>query len=336
VQVWSPNFAPGLSMALDWWKIRIVDTDRRRRPDHDPQRLLRAGHREPLLADAVHARPDAGLHQLPVLRRPQRRLPQGGRLDFDLSYHYSTEGWGDFSVVSNTTYTGRDYTVSTNDPRIPLSSVASPGTFRVRSNLNLGWNLGAWSANWMMRYYSGMKEGCTYFIPGSTEPNLECEEIRLRADRQHHRHDQRDQPSPRGRRQYLPRRPAALDRAVGCHDRRSAPTTCSTTSARSCTRQPSANVSYYGGFDIGRFPVPEVHPAVLSHAAGRNKLTTAPKGAVVFLWPRFRGGRSPARRCTGSRHVRTERPSSTWRMALAAHGQQALEPQRPWSGWRPT
>jgi hypothetical protein len=112
--------------------------------------------------------------------------------------------------------------------------------------------MGQWSANWMMRYYSGMKEGCTYFIPGSTEPNLECEEIHY---------------APTGN---ITGTTSAITRrhVVGAntfHDvqaRWEAPWNATIAIGANNVfdhvgpvmyTQPSANVSYYGGFDIGRF-----------------------------------------------------------------------------------
>ena len=42
--------------------------------------------------------------------------------DVDMSYRWDAGRFGKFSIVSNSTYTARDYFLSTNDPRIPISS----------------------------------------------------------------------------------------------------------------------------------------------------------------------------------------------------------------------
>jgi iron complex outermembrane receptor protein len=97
-----------------------------------------------------------------------------------------------------------------------------------------------------------MYEACTYFIPGSTTPNLECNNIQ-------------DRPTGllTGTTSQLTRRnyvggntfndvqfrwntPWKGTLAVGANNvlDRVGPVMYS---------QPSANVSYYGGFDIGRF-----------------------------------------------------------------------------------
>jgi iron complex outermembrane receptor protein len=184
--VWSPGWAPNLNMALDWWKIRIVDTIVADAPTtilNDCYVLGIASRCSPALFTR-----DPALGYINFLsfggRNAGFRKVEG--YDFDLSYRYQTGDWGDFNLAWNTTYTARDYTVSTNDAVIPLSNVGNTSTFRIRSNLNLGWSMGNWSANWTTRYFSSMKETCTYVDtldhsvnpPAQIlEPNLECEEI---------------------------------------------------------------------------------------------------------------------------------------------------------------
>ena len=69
--------------------------------------------------------------------------------------------------------------------RSSSSSAAGSGStaFRIRSNFNLSWDMGDFGVSWTARYYSGMREGCTYFtssptgVPPVTEPHLECTNI---------------------------------------------------------------------------------------------------------------------------------------------------------------
>jgi iron complex outermembrane receptor protein len=257
--VWSPTFATGLNLALDWWNIRIENT---------------------IVADA----PDTILNDCYVQSIASRCSPQlftrdpalgyinflqfGGRnagfrevegVDFDVSYRTTTD-LGTFSVVANNSYTSKDVSVSTNDPRVPLSAVCIAGsgstTFRVRSNVNAGWTRGAFGVSWIARYYPSIKEGCTCFVPGNTgpalEPNLECDDIGFKPTG-----------LVTGTTSQLTRRvrhgsntfhdiefrfeaPWNASVAIGANNvfERSGPVMYS---------QPNANVSYYGGFDIGRF-----------------------------------------------------------------------------------
>ena len=250
--VWSPGFVQNLNFSLDWWKIRLENT---------------------IVSDS----PTTILNDCYVLGLASRCSPQlftrdptlgyvnflsfGGRnagfrevegLDFDVAYRWKTSSWGNFNFGMNTTYTISDKSVSTNDPRVPLSDVGFTSTFRIRSNANLGWDLGNFGVSWTARFYSSMKESCTYFIPGSTEANLECDEIHF---------------APTGNvtgttSALVRRRNVGSNTFNDVQGRWKAPWNATIAVGANNVfnkvgpvmySQPSANVSYYGGFDIGRF-----------------------------------------------------------------------------------
>lgn len=254
--VWSPGFLEGFNVAVDWWKIRIQDTI----VADSPNQILNDCYVQGIASrcsTALFTR-DPALGYINFLsfggRNAGYRKTEG--FDFDVAYRLRTDNWGNFSFASNSTYTVRDITIATNDPRYPLSSVGFANFFRLRSNFNASWERGAFGVSWIARYYSGMKESCTYFVPGSTEPNLECNEITF---------------APTGA--FVPgtTTPASSlsrRRVVGSntfHDlqlRWQAPWNATVAIGANNVfnhvgpvmyTQPSANVSYYGGFDIGRF-----------------------------------------------------------------------------------
>lgn len=250
--VWSPSFAEGLNMSIDWWKIRIDDTI----VSDSPNQILTdcyinniASRCSPQLFTR-----DPALGYINFMSFGSRnagfRKVEG--YDVDVSYRLKTENFGDFSIVSNSTYTAKDYLVSTDDPRIALSSVSSAGTFRIRSNLNLGWQRGSWGINWIARYYSAMKESCTYFNPAVNEPSLECNEVLY---------------TPTGNitgvtSSLTRRRRTGSNTFNDIQVRWQAPWNATIAIGANNVfehygpvmyTQPSSNVSYYGGFDIGRF-----------------------------------------------------------------------------------
>ena len=118
--VWSPSFAEGLNLALDWWKIRITETI----VQDTPTAILNDCYVQGI---ASRCSPTLFTRD-PVLghvnfmsfgnRNAGYRKVEG--FDFDVSYRFKTDV-GDFSVVSNSTYTVSDFNLSTNDPRVPLS-----------------------------------------------------------------------------------------------------------------------------------------------------------------------------------------------------------------------
>ena len=254
--VWSPSFIEGLNVALDWWKVRIADTI----VADTPQQILNDCYINGIAnrcSPALFTR-DAALGYVNSLSfggaNAGYRKVEG--FDFDIGYRFATENMGNFTFASNSSYTAKDYFVATNDPRFPTSGVSFNSQFRVRSNFNAGWQMGSFGVNWMARYYSKMKEACAYLVPGSTEPNLECNEIVI---------------APTGTYVGVSTTPASSisrRRVVGSntfHDlqvRWEAPWDATIAIGANNVfnhvgpvmyTQPSANVSYYGGFDIGRF-----------------------------------------------------------------------------------
>ena len=250
--VWSPNFIAGLNVAVDWWNIRIENTI----VADSPTQILNDCY-----VAAITSRCSSALFTRDPALGYVNFLAFGGRnagyrevegYDLEIGYRFATERFGTFSIGSTTTYTDKDVSVSTNDPRVPISAVGAPGIFKIRSNLNLTWQYGDFGFSWNARYYSEMFESCTYFIPGSTTPNLECNNIQ-------------DRPtglvtgttSQLTRRNYVGSNtfndvqlrwnaPWNATIAIGANNvfNRVGPIMYS---------QPSSNVSYYGGFDVGRF-----------------------------------------------------------------------------------
>jgi iron complex outermembrane recepter protein len=246
---WSPSFAEGLYMSLDWWKIRISDTI----VTDTATQQLNDCYVQGIASRCLFTRDGTqGYVDNMLLAGTNAGFRKVEGFDFDVSYRLNTENWGNFRFLSNTTYTAKDYFVSTNDPRKPLSSVGFTSTFRIRSNLNVGWEKGNFGATWTARYYSSMKESCTYFLTGSTTANLECNDIGF---------------APNGNVTGTTSQLTRVNRngSNTFHDlqlRWNAPwdATISVGANNLFERygpvmytQPSANVSYYGGFDIGRF-----------------------------------------------------------------------------------
>jgi len=180
--VWSPRWVPNLNIAVDWWNIRIDDTI----VADSPTQIL-----DDCYINGIASRCAAALFTRDATQGYINYLQFGGRnagyrevegWDFEVTYAYNSD-FGNFTVGSMTTYTDKDVFISTNDPRYEVSDVGRASSalgsiWRVRSNLNLGWELGDFGVNWMARYYSPLEEACTYFLAGTTEPNLECSSMK--------------------------------------------------------------------------------------------------------------------------------------------------------------
>jgi iron complex outermembrane receptor protein len=169
--VWSPGFAEGLNLTLDWWNIKIENT---------------------IIADSI----DAALADCYVRGVESRctsttgtqftRDPTTGQVnsglrsginigyrevegfDFDVSYKLSTD-WGDFSTTWSSSYVTKSEQKKDNldsNPPEQLNGTAYNATganFRLRSNASLTWEKGDWGVTWSARYYSSVKESCVPF-----------------------------------------------------------------------------------------------------------------------------------------------------------------------------
>lgn len=161
--VYSPNFVEGLSVALDWWNIRIENTV----VSDSPNDIL-----SDCYVSLIESR-CALFSRDPSLGNIVAQLQYGGRnagytetegFDLDVNYAFDTD-YGRFNAKWATTYVSLYETKSTNDvDAVPGQYNGLVGdnyaNFRVRSNLNLGWNYNDFGVTWGMRYNSGVKENC--------------------------------------------------------------------------------------------------------------------------------------------------------------------------------
>ena len=259
--VYSPDFLQGLTVGLDWWNIRIENTI----VGDSPTTILNDCYIQGIASrcsSALFIR-DPSQGNIPIVTFGSRNAgyQEVEGYDFDVAYRFATDRWGAFSVTSNSTYTSSDVFINTNDPRYPRSSIGLGTDFRLRSNLNVGWEMGDFGVNWTGRYFSSIKESCTYFTPSAagaalvTEPHLECNSITfaptgvIAADG--------------GPASGLARRNRSG--ALTFHDlqfRWKAPWNATVSIGANNAfgkvgpvlySAPNANTPYYGGFDIGRF-----------------------------------------------------------------------------------
>jgi iron complex outermembrane receptor protein len=241
--VYSPEWLEGFNVSLDWWNIRVED-------------LIIGDTIGLILGDCyvsgIAARCDRSLFTrdpvLGIVNSANIGLRNAGYNDvegFDLGMNYrmSTD-FGDFGLNWQTTYTSKDEFKGSNIAAdLPQQNVGFGSIFRIRSNATLNWQYGDWGASWTTRYFSSIAETCL----AATIPNRQCSDPNYIAA------------NP------VQSRPLNVTGAVAFNDlqvRWSAPwdATISIGANNIGERvgpilysQPSANTTYYGGFDIGRF-----------------------------------------------------------------------------------
>ncbi len=237
--VYSPSFVPGLTTSLDWWKVRIDNTI----VADSPNQIL-----SDCYVSLIESR--CGLFSRdPAQGNIVADLTYGGRnagytetegFDFEVGYNFET-AIGQFSAKLATTYVSKYESKATDDPDvIPSQSNGFNAAFRNRTNANLAWSKGDWSANWGLRYYSGTKEEC-YFDERCTLPNYAA-------------------PDTQGT--IVPMNELGSSTFHDVQVSWAAPWNARISIGANNVfnhvgplmfDQPSANFSYYGGFDIGRF-----------------------------------------------------------------------------------
>ena len=240
--VWSPGFAEGLNASLDWWNIRIENT---------------------IVADT----PTQMLNDCYVANDPSRctsftrdaaqgyvnNLSFGGTnagfreaegFDFDVAYRLET-GFGLFNMSWQSTYTVSDKIKTDFNPVVPASDLVgfAGGTFRLRSTAGISWSQGPWGVTWAARYYSSQKESCLSATLFPEECNMPGA---LASNRLTITNLNRLGSNTFNDLEFRWTAPWNATIALGANNvfNHEGPQMYS---------QPSANVSYNGQFDIGRF-----------------------------------------------------------------------------------
>jgi iron complex outermembrane receptor protein len=243
--VYSPNFVQGLDVSLDWWKIRINNVIAAESVTSILNQCYVLG-----VASACE-RFERGTDGRAVNQVVDvtRTLINGGYqetagYDLGVKYRLPEFSFGKFVIDWKTTYVDYLEYKRDNEAETPVEQHNSWATgdwganFRVRSNLNVDWTLGNLGVNWGVRYYSGMKEPCSY----DTECNL-----------------------PDFTSAYTLGQPSRKVGSNTFHDvqvRYNLPWEATVSLGANNVfnhegpvmySQPNSSFSYYGGFDIGRF-----------------------------------------------------------------------------------
>ncbi len=238
--VYSPSYVEGLSLALDWWNIRIDST----LVSDTPNQML-----SDCYISLIESRCQ-GFSRDPVtgivndltygLRNAGYQETEG--YDFDVSYRMQTS-FGNIGANWQNTYVSKNNLKTTNEVTTPESVyVGFEGNFRLRSNLNLSWENGPVSASWGMRYYSSMKEECNFGtsmicnIPEYAAPDTQGQIVPMNQTGSNTFHDV----------QVAVKMPWDATVSVGANN-------VFNHYAAPSYEQANSSFAYYGGFDIGRF-----------------------------------------------------------------------------------
>ncbi len=244
--VWSPTFAEGLNVTLDWWKYKIENTII---GDTETAVLADCYVRgiESRCSDPTGSRftRDAnGVITYFATTPINVGYIQTEGFDFDVAYSYETS-YGRFGLLLQNSYTVKNEQKTDNDQTTPPSQNNGFGGYiRLRSNGTLSWSQGDWGASWTSRFYSGVKAQCfdvddpaiACSLPNFTAPDLNGNITPQNELGGTTFHDF----------QVNWKAPWNASIALGANN-------VFDHYGPSNADQPNSGYSYYGGFDIGRF-----------------------------------------------------------------------------------
>lgn len=164
--VYSPSWAPGLDLSLDWWRVEIEEAISGVPAQKVLDLCYRAGN--PNACSLVQRDVDG---QIVSVRSVPTNIGSYDVEGYDLTvgYRFPQADWGRLSLVWDSTYLTRYEVDQDGDGYISQDPVTGDGgnqvgrgdNWRIRSNLALRWQRGVVGANWNVRYYSHLAENCS-------------------------------------------------------------------------------------------------------------------------------------------------------------------------------
>lgn len=169
--VYSPSFAEGLDVSLDWWKIKIEDVIAAETMTAILNRCYVLGITSSCGSFTRDTVGNIGTAQGEIYDATVTLVNGGYQetagYDFNVRYRLPETTFGVFTIDWKTSYIDYWEYKRDNETVTPVEqkngwSVDGNAYFRTRSNLGLDWQKGDFGATWSARYYSGLKEACAY------------------------------------------------------------------------------------------------------------------------------------------------------------------------------
>ncbi|MFC4820787.1 TonB-dependent receptor plug domain-containing protein [Dokdonella ginsengisoli] len=169
--VYSPNWIQGLDLSLDWYNVKIKNTIVGDTVSQMLQDCYVFGV-ESRCSGALFTRDASGAVNTALRAGINQGWQEVEGYDFGVNYRLPEFAFGRFRVSWDTTYVKLNNVKPDDKPDTVVQVQNSFAGFpRIRSNLSLDWSLGDFGATWTTRYYSSMKESCSYDTEGGPECN---------------------------------------------------------------------------------------------------------------------------------------------------------------------
>jgi iron complex outermembrane receptor protein len=154
--VYSPSFLTGATVSLDWYDIKVANRITAISASYVANQCYTEN--VPSFCSSI-TRNSAG--EINNLSRGNLNLGQleVQGLDLALAYRFPTTPYGRFNFRSETSYT-KDYKVKSAADAQWENYAGEYYYNRIKANAAVDWSFGDWSATWMTRYYSAVKDQC--------------------------------------------------------------------------------------------------------------------------------------------------------------------------------
>jgi outer membrane receptor protein involved in Fe transport len=161
--VYSPDYVPGLSLNLDWWKVKLDDLIQPISAQtvanlcYNDENSPYCGYLHRYPSDSVSAG-NIDYIQTPVVNIG--KLDTQG-IDFGANYALPQTEFGKFTLALDTTYLHR-YDIDTGDSVVHMAGRynSSYGNYaHWRAHAIAGWKLGNWDASWTTRWVGKVQVG---------------------------------------------------------------------------------------------------------------------------------------------------------------------------------
>lgn len=156
--VWSPSQLDGLSVSLDWWKVRVDNAI----VSDSPNAVLNDCYLSGVAARCAQFTRNPTTGAIDTLGFQLKNFGYMETAGYDLfaSYHLPQQAWGELGFTWDTTYVDYFERKFDNASLHAGQYTGLAGFFRMRSNLSADWSLGNYGLHWTARYYSSMREAC--------------------------------------------------------------------------------------------------------------------------------------------------------------------------------
>jgi len=165
--VYSPNYLPGFSASVDWYSIKIDNRIVSVSSTYIAEQCFIEGLSD--FCSSIRRDPVTG--QVIALSRGNANLGQVKTegVDIELRYRLPRTSFGQFSIKNESTYLD-EYSTKNSAAARWVDYSGQYDYHRWKSNTNLDWSLGSWSAGWGMRVLSPVIDQCLN-IPRGWECN---------------------------------------------------------------------------------------------------------------------------------------------------------------------